>query len=337
MRGLLILTAVSVNLELILLVTSLRSGVGPEVTALALGTFHVGYLLADRAARFNPLALRVVSTGSLVVTGLTLLDGPMWAALVPVLAASTGVQALRRQLKAVARPSARQKNSAKFLAMAAGGVAAVPALAMAVVLLGGAASWWAAKSARAIRATCAQAPSEVSRAIILGVLGTEFFHHAHYFVYCYTLWRSVDELQLGSVGILFTIGWLAYFVAEAVIGKRHLYSAPVIALGHVLVAACLVTMVETTKLLPLMALWFLTGVGGGTAYMLANGPQASRREQAEDWGHVLGTSAGGVIASLASVQATYWAGAAAATATAGMALLVGKWTMKETETGYAPS
>ena len=147
-------------------------------------------------------------------------------------------------------------------------------------------------------------PLELGRRLLV----TEFTHHAHYFLYCYTFWRLIDTVDTWSIGPLFTIGWLAYFVAEGTIGRRWGFSPTAMGLGHVLCALCLGGMLLSSNLGWLMAMWFLTGVGGGTAYMLGNGPQAVRRERAEDWGHVAGTLLGGAVATWAVTLSIYAAG-----------------------------
>ncbi len=313
---LLLLTAISVNLELCLLIRTLDRGDSALVTGTLLTAFHFGYLLADRARSSDGRLLRAGAAISLVCVAIGLLSPWAMSALAPVLLASTCLQGMRRQLKPRAHRDPVPKNAVKFGAMVASGLAAVPLGFSALLLFSGAVAWLVPRSASQV---AAGEPSDQVRAQpSVALLATEFLHHAHYFVYCYVFWRLIPDVPPVAVGGLFSIGWLAYFVAEGVIGSRQTSSTLLIAGGHLLCAASLVAMAASSSLLITMLMWFLTGVGGGTAYALGYGPQARNRERFEDLGHVTGTFSGGVTAAAAtpSIAVLVAAGLASGTAIA---------------------
>lgn len=296
--SLLTLTGVAVTMEVGLLVASLSAGQSPAVTGVVLGAFHVGYLFADRVSQWPVRRIQIVSTISALTVPVLFLSVGALASSPAVLVMATGTQALRRQLKRVSKPQVAVKNSAKFVAMVLGGVAAWdPGL----VMIAGVAAMGVvtARGGSPVPPSAGPEIAPLPRQLERRLLTTEFTHHAHYFLYCYTFWRLADSLDGWIVGPLFTIGWLAYFVAEGVIGRRWEFSPTAMCLGHLCCALCLGGMLLSSNAGWLMAMWFLTGVGGGTAYMLGNGPQAVRRERAEDWGHVVGTLVGGAVAGSA--------------------------------------
>jgi hypothetical protein len=296
--SLLALTGAAVVMEVGLLVASLSAGESPATTGVVLGAFHVGYLFADRVARWSPPHIRVGTIiGALAVPALLLPFGAL-ASSPAVLVMATGIQALRRQLKRASKPPVAVKNLVKFAAMVVGGIAAW-VVGFGALGVATAASVAMARGGCAVAASATPHPPPLSRRLQRVLRATEFAHHAHYFIYCYTFWRLDDALDARLVGPVFTVGWFAYFAAEGLIGRRLHFSPIIMSAGHVFCALCLGGMLMSSNLGWLLAMWFLTGVGGGTAYMLGNGPQAVGRERAEDWGHVAGTVFGGVIATWA--------------------------------------
>jgi hypothetical protein len=317
---LLMLTAVSVNLELALLITSLRQSDPALMTGVVLAAFHSGYLVADQLTSRPPQSLRIVAVIGLVTTAIAFdVLGAPWVVL-PVFVTSAAIQGLRRQLKSIERPRSSLKNVVKFVAMVSAGIAV---LSWGIAILCSTAAvmvWIASRAARPLGRTSPGARRELDQRLTLALMVTEFLHHSHYFIYCYVFWRLIPGVQLGALGFLFSIGWLAYFVAEASFGRRHVFAPLLLGLGHMLCAGAVASMASTSTEAPMMLLWFVTGVGGGTAYMLANGPQAPRRERAEDWGHVAGTLTGGLIATLVGASVAL---VVAALTAVGVALAVG--------------
>ncbi len=311
--SLLALTGAAVALEIGLLVACLSAGESPAATGAVLGTFHVGYLLADRIAQSAPRNIRIGAVlGGLAVPASLIMFGAL-AACPAVFVTATSLQALRRQLKRLGRPPVGLKNLVKFSAMVVAGIAAWDIGLVAVGAFAAAAALIARGGSPAL--TAAASPPAMSKVLRRVLRFAEFAHHAHYFIYCYTFWRLAVPLEPWVVGPLFTVGWLAYFVAESVISRRLHFSSMVMGMGHLLCALCLGGMLMSSNLGWLMVMWFLTGIGGGTAYMLGYGPQAVGRERAEDWGHVMGTALGGVLASW-TVSSSIWVAGAVALITA---------------------
>jgi hypothetical protein len=54
----------------------------------------------------------------------------------------------------------------------------------------------------------------------------------------------------------------------------------------------------------IILLWLLTGIGGGTAYMLGNTPSAGNRELFEDVGHVVGCAGAALAIYLSGMVAS---------------------------------
>ncbi len=319
-RALLVLTAVGVSLEMSLLVSTLAGRRGPMTTGLLLAAFHAGYLVADRAAARRPVLLAQVGALGMSLVGVCLANEPLVGVPAAFLA-SGAIQGLRRQRKAQSSVAVGRKNAVKFSAMAVGGLAMSAAglsLLMAASVVGVVLGASGSESRQAGPVDTARLPRQLERWLLI----TEFQHHSHYFCYAYTFWRIMNGVPPVAVGLLFALGWLAYFAAEITIGSRRSFSPSVVAAGHLLVAASLLGMLASSQPAWVMLMWFLTGVGGGTAYMLGQGPQARNRERAEDSGHVAGTVVGAVVAAAVSVEASLGAGLAAACTVAGAALLV---------------
>lgn len=128
----------------------------------------------------------------------------------------------------------------------------------------------------------------------------EFFHHLHYFTYCYFLVILLKSLMNSSVlvGLIFVVGWIGYAIIES---KLRSFRPSLVVVGHVVCALAIFAMAFAEDVRILTLLWFLTGLGGGTAYALDylessvkdfTGPL---REQYENIGHVLGPVLGGAI------------------------------------------
>jgi hypothetical protein len=122
----------------------------------------------------------------------------------------------------------------------------------------------------------------------------EFAHHAHYFAYCYVLLAIVILLGPGlswTSGAFFVIGWLGYALFQ---GFLRSGGAKSMALGHIGNAGVLgILLVAGVNYFPLLLVaWALTGIGGGTAFLLDGfheGPQTlPSRESFENLGHTVG-------------------------------------------------
>lgn len=92
-------------------------------------------------------------------------------------------------------------------------------------------------------------------------------HHFHYFAYCYSIPILVTRTSNVSplcIGLIFYLGWSAYNAYERFIKPSYLW----IISGHIVAAGALLWMYFDHGLFSLLIGWFLTGLGGGTVYMI---------------------------------------------------------------------
>lgn len=320
--ALLAATALVCATELAALLAALSSGRPPEVVALLLGAFHLGYLAADPLWRRWQVRWRTLAlTTSLCAASLCYLQfaGSPYPAALALFAFNSIAQAHRRAWKSTVQVSSRPKNIAKATGIIAGGVlGTVPLgplfLLMPLVML--TISTGATSSHERPRDRPAAHPPRTHRDRLL--LWGELVHHAHYFTYCYVFWYLAPSLISVWSGVWFLLGWMAYFVTERTWRERRQVFAPrAIAAGHIVVAGALLVMTHLSA--PgILAAWFITGIGGGTAYMLGNAGHQGPRERFEDSGHVAGIAVAGVVVSFAG--ANYDAAVAALHAAAGLAV-----------------
>ena len=139
-------------------------------------------------------------------------------------------------------------------------------------------------------------------------------HHAHYFIYCYSIpisFAAWSDLPLWSMGLVFFVGWAAYNIYEKWL--RPSWTAFII--GHLIGAISLVGLYFAEALSPLLFWWFMTGLGGGTVFMLhrlvPRPADVVDREMSitEGFGHVFGVAAWGVLIFFVSPESPYLAGA----------------------------
>ena len=166
-------------------------------------------------------------------------------------------------------------------------------------------------------------PAFESNAAVYTVMA---LHNAHYFAYAFTIPFLFIQggLPVWLAGAAFFAGWIAYNSYDTLVKPRW----PVFAAGHLLVAASLIGLYFTNSISLMILLWFLTGVGGGTAYMLKPLLDIKKNEQlkdlqtAEGIGHVLGIIVWIAAAVYCSFRCTLLAGAAVALLTFLSALIV---------------
>lgn len=311
--GLLLMTGFVCTLELMILVRCLSSGQSPAMTALVLAGFHLGYLGADSAARcLGPrTTCALASSATATVGAACTILGSTWSLVVLVMSSmllNTTVQAARRRLKAQAKMSSAVKNAAKATGMITGGLLGASAWLPLLLIIPAVVILYRGFASGPVMNSKITKHAVVQRSKML--LWSEFLHHAHYFAYCYTFWYLAPSLIGPLTGVWFLIGWLAYFVAEFALAERRTdFSPRFMASGHALVAAILVAMPFLPTATALVA-WFVTGIGGGTAYMLGNAGPEGKRERYEDTGHVVGAF---LAAAAATTHETAAAGAAATT------------------------
>lgn len=127
------------------------------------------------------------------------------------------------------------------------------------------------------------------------VYATMMLHHAHYFAYAYAIpfvFAERTSLSPQLMGLVFYAGWAAYNAYEWYLKPRWIW----LILGHLLAALALLLIPIATTTVLLLTLWFITGLGGGTVYMLRDllllQTEKSHQELkiAEGIGHMLGIS-----------------------------------------------
>jgi hypothetical protein len=308
-RVLWLLTTVAVALEIGLAVRLLDSHSALWTVGLVLAAFHTGYLLAGTAVARTGTKIPVpLRSATLALAGVLLVVGTL-RGLVILLALgafifSSAVQRWRRELKPLARPRAAVKNAGKAIGMLAASLFALPPVASA-----GAVAVLTSGIVVMSLVTPAFAPSpkigtvlERPRTETRLLLWSEGLHHAHYFAYAYTFWVLLS-LPAALIGPSFIIGWLGYFAAERWLREYSRFFSPWWFVGGHVLCACALTVIALRFGTPESLLaWGITGVGGGTAYMLGNASAAAPprvRERYEDVGHVGGCVIASITAAIA--------------------------------------
>lgn len=140
------------------------------------------------------------------------------------------------------------------------------------------------------------------------------FHHMHYFVYAYSIpiiFSQKNVLPMWAMGIIFYLGWAAYNAYEKIIKPGWHWFI----IGHILAAVSLITLYITNSISVSIVAWFMTGLGGGTVYMLNslvykkdNNTQKDMLV-AEGVGHVIGIALWGIICTSIAANACFLLGA----------------------------
>lgn len=294
-------TATVCAVELATLSAALRLELSVTIICLLLASFHSGYLVADPLRRRFSFGGRTLGSVTAVTAACLCLLGPTWSiplAAIALFAFNSVAQALRRSLKDLSVVASITKNAGKAFGMTFGGVIGAFHLGpLAIIIF---ALYLSTRMAAGGPKTAGPAP--VPRAFGVRdrlLLWGEFTHHAHYFAYCYSFWYLTPSLISPWIGVWFVLGWIAYFVTERIWREgRRVFAPKVIAGGHLLVAATLIAMPHLNSAGVALG-WFVTGIGGGTAYMLGNAGQRGPRERFEDYGHVAGLLMAALIALLA--------------------------------------
>lgn len=286
---LLILTFTGIFIEITFCVWGFAQLQTLWVIPFMLGLYHGGYLLVRISFLFrHDVTNQVVLVTSIIAIAFgTYIDAwPLIA--ISILIFSTWLQAYRRYLKTKVKLRSFYKNLSKSLAMCSGvvGVLSVPSLSIIMLFIAGIVTL-IIFDIHSIPTT--EKHWNVNLPIQRNLLWFEFFHHAHYFAYCYTFWALLGRQFVPFIGPLFIIGWIAYFVLEWFLRENSLlFNRRVLILGHTICALALAGMLVFESNLIILVLWFITGLGGGTAYMLGNIQNGGNRELYEDLGHVAG-------------------------------------------------
>ena len=233
--------------------------------------YHLGYVIKDSLKLddknwHTPFPM-VLLAPSLLLLASSMILGNMWLLGVSLLSSNTLIQTVRSLYKNSVRINSSVKNISRILGFAAAGITTlysftISILAIAICFLVSTFPPTVGKVNKSGNRSRGQ-ESEPSEAKYL--LLFEFLHHTHYFMYCYFLIYLLSvkfNSSLELAGILFVIGWIGYGIDAALIHTFRL-SYPV--LGHIVSSVSIVLIAVADKLEYTLLLWFLTGVGGGTA------------------------------------------------------------------------
>lgn len=263
--------------------------------------YHFGYLTKEKV-KVSSSTLHVSAT--LLVAFLFLLTLSMATENIcllgfSLLVSTTLIQMIRSLYKKTARIDTTSKNIVRIFGFAVAGICVFHYYVIGIIglVFGLLVVFFPSENGKTKEPVAAvlvvQSGRESGRSHELkSLLFFEFLHHAHYFMYCYfviALLYSVFGVPWELLGILFLVGWLGYSVDAAII-KSFEVSYPM--LGHLLSAACIALIAFSENLGQVLGLWFLTGIGGGTAYVLDFATSLKihrdKREIYENLGHVTG-------------------------------------------------
>ncbi|EEQ16968.1 Uncharacterised protein [Yersinia intermedia] len=138
-------------------------------------------------------------------------------------------------------------------------------------------------------------------------------HHFHYFSYAYSIplaFFIFTSINSAWLGLIFYIGWAAYNAYERIIKPSWNY----LFIGHIVAAVSLIMLANNHTIASMTFWWFMTGLGGGTVYMiqsLSNVKCNSSTELkiSEGFGHVFGILAWGGSINYLGVDASFIFGA----------------------------
>lgn len=142
------------------------------------------------------------------------------------------------------------------------------------------------------------------------------FHQLHYFFYAHTTLAAMSLLLTtrfsadGTVfaALLFCGTWVTYMSVEPIVSRLTAKTLPVFFAGHIGISLLLFTMsfVDNTPLF--MALWLITGFGGGVVYTISARAKElgcydkSSMTISENIGHTLGLAAAVISAAVFGMQ-----------------------------------
>ncbi len=115
-------------------------------------------------------------------------------------------------------------------------------------------------------------------------------HHIHYFVYAFLvpyMAYAFFNVNIMLIGIVFFIGWGAYNLYEKILDYKMKY----VAYGHIIavIGICVILFFQQS-LIALLFGWFITGLGGGTFYIIKSKlpDDIGKSEVIELWGQFIG-------------------------------------------------
>jgi hypothetical protein len=262
--------------------------------ALLLAAYHGGYLLVDYQSYKTWWSNRFWAAVALTTFPLLILVGSdkCWPiALVGILACSGAIHTARTQYMSDGAYTNEGKALFRFIGYIGGGVAAfwegLPLLMMGAVPL-----------LILYGDTVEQSWSDRYRTRgIYRLLAFIFFHHVQYFIVVYFLLVFLCrtfELPAFLAGGLMLIGWIGYSLAQSLILQYHRGLIEIFHLLNGLALICMSWALQIHSLDWVILLWCITGILGGSAYVVGLIPGLNRygtkgsRNSAESFGHVCG-------------------------------------------------
>ncbi|MDH4329958.1 MAG: hypothetical protein OEV93_00185 [Candidatus Moranbacteria bacterium] len=151
-------------------------------------------------------------------------------------------------------------------------------------------------------------------------------HQIHYFAYAFLVPYTacaIFNVNIMFAGIIFFIGWGAYNLYEKILAHKLKY----VAYGHFIAGfgVCIILFFQQS-LLALIIGWFITGIGGGTFYIIKSKlpDDIGKAEVVELWGQLLGMALFAIGVNFANSSYLYFSAIIFATATSVIALFLEK-------------
>lgn len=310
--GYLLLSVFAGLLELGVIILAIRDDWPLYALPLAAIAYQTGALLVE------PLGLKPAGFLALGVVGTTLvyfMPVPVFPqVLLPVALVSAGIQGGREALGPTAHVSTLVKRLARILGfLLAGfvtfgslvwlGVASIAMLTVAVLL----------KAEPEAKALGLRLSPEAALMLV---------HQAHYFCYAAIIPLLLVETHLVPIqatGVLFSVGWISYAFAPTLLRRSRLI--PAFVFGHVFAASVLfgIALLKSQPFI-VLTLWFLTGLGGGTVFVVRalerQSPIPLGLDGWENVGHVAGLLVSASVVSVFGALAVFPAAALLALLTA---------------------
>lgn len=313
--GYLLLSVFAGLLELGVLLLAIRSHWPLIALPLAAIAYQSGALLVD------PLGLKPSGFLALGLAGsafLYFIPSPEFPlALLPIALVSAGIQGGRDVLAPRAQVNTLTKRSSRVVGFLISGILSFPTIIWLGVVS-------AAILLTAIVVKIASPTHGPTRLAFGPEAAVMLVHQAHYFCYAAIMPLLLVQTRLVPIeatGFLFSIGWISYALAPSLLRRTRLIRTFV--LGHCFAALVLIGIALLSRQpLALLCLWFLTGLGGGTVFVLRAIEHRSQGELGldgwENLGHIVGLVLSAAVVSLLGAVGVFPTAALVALVTAGM-------------------
>lgn len=286
------------NLEVSTLIWGYLHAISLYQIPLLLAAYHAGYLICSRIPVLN---WRRLFSFTFILSGISLLLIGFY--LTNIVYASIGILILStiiQQLKQTLTGIGPVKRGSKFIAKMLGIVSSIIMVhdhyllllvfVFTIPLLLVYFNW----NIKQLRITTENTLTEIS--FSKSVNWIHFFHHLHYFLFCYIFWHFLELKNPIAYGPLFILGWIGYYIMEKIFTmKGKVFRIHTIGIGHFFSGVTILLMLFSNYDYQIFFLWFITGFGGGTIYMLNNLKDKKELQYFEDWSHVLGCGLAALI------------------------------------------